>query len=83
MMRKPYKLNDELIYKIAQLIQLAMLTGTNVVDHMRQLRVEESSEFPESLVLTPEYKEYFDKVLQVMLDEVNEIKESQQKTILQ
>lgn len=82
-MRKPYKLNDELIFKIAQLVQLAMLTGTNVVDHMRQLRVEESQEFTESLVLTPEYKDYFDKVLQVMLDEVNEIKETQQKTIIQ
>lgn len=82
-MRKPFKLNDELIYKIAQLVQLAMLTGTNIVDHMRQVVVEESTEFPNSLVLTPEYKDYFDKILKVMLEEAEQIKEEQQKTIVE
>jgi hypothetical protein len=39
-----YSLSDEVIAAIAQSVQLAMLTGTDVVDHLRLLEVEVSDE---------------------------------------
>lgn len=33
------KLNDEVIAHIAQILQMAILTGTDVVDHLRMVRL--------------------------------------------
>ena len=35
-----YRLGDDVIAVIRELIQLTLLTGTNIVDHMRAVRVE-------------------------------------------
>jgi len=35
-----YRLGDDVIAVIRELIQLSLLTGTNIVDHMRAVRVE-------------------------------------------
>ena len=35
-----YKLSDETIASIAKLFQLAILTGTDIVDNLRTLRLE-------------------------------------------
>ncbi len=71
--RVVYKLNDEFIGQIAKVVQLAILTGTNVVDHMRQMRVEPSLEAASTLVLTPEYTKYFDDNIKKLLDEAARI----------
>lgn len=49
------RLSDQVIGQIRELLQLAMLTNTNFVDHMRALRVEESSVTEGSLILTESY----------------------------
>ncbi len=36
------KLNDEVIGHIAKLVQLAMLSGTDVVDHLRTIQLVEA-----------------------------------------
>ncbi len=46
-----YTLSDEVLAAIAQSVQLAMLTGTDVVDHLRLLEVE-PDETNDHLVLT-------------------------------
>lgn len=51
-----YKLSDEVISQIAKLTQLAILTGTDVVDNMRTIRVEASESDSDTLVLTSEYR---------------------------
>ena len=33
------KLNDSVIAHLAKLLQLSIITGTDIVDHMRQIRV--------------------------------------------
>lgn len=35
-----YKVSDDLIAVFRELVQLSLLTGTNIVDHMRAVRVE-------------------------------------------
>lgn len=79
-MSKPaYKLSDELIGQVAKLLQMALLTGTNIVDNLRLVRVT-TTEDESEVVLTPEYKEYFDKSVNQLVDEAETLKEEMQKT---
>ena len=77
--RKVFELSDELIGQLAKLLQLSILTGTNVVDHFRLLRVETEEG---RLTLTPEYKEYFENSLNSMLKEAEQLQEEMQTTIV-
>lgn len=53
--RKEFRLTDQVIGQIREVLQLAMLTGTNFVDHMRALRVEESEATDGGLILSKGY----------------------------
>jgi len=55
-----YRLSDETISSIAKLVQLAILTGTDVVDNLRTLRLEAQGE---ELTPTSEFNENFQKNL--------------------
>ena len=64
------KLNDSVIAHLAKLLQLSMLTGTDIVDHMRQVRViEEEGE----LYLTEAYETQAEENIQRMLTEIQDI----------
>jgi len=65
-----YKLSDEVISQIAKLIQLAILTGTDVTDNLRTLSVEESQSDEGFLILTPEYREMGESQVSKLLSEV-------------
>lgn len=69
-----FALSDEVIFQFRELIQMAMLTGTNLVDHLRQVRMERSPEDPSRLALTTEYKDYHLKVIDGLLAEVEKVK---------
>lgn len=58
-------LDDKTIGHIAKLIQLAIITGTDIVDHLRMMKLELSEE--NSLVLDKEYNEIHDTSLQTMI----------------
>ena len=70
-----YNLSDEVISQIAKLIQLAILTGTDVIDNLRTLRVTESDTDEGALVLTDEYKEIANSHVEKLLKELSEISE--------
>lgn len=54
---KVYTFSNDLVATIAQLIQLAILTGTDVYDHLLTLQtVEEDGK----LAVSPEYREKLD-----------------------
>ncbi|WP_438964608.1 hypothetical protein [Winogradskyella sp.] len=65
-----YSLNDSTIAHVARLLQVAMLTGTDVIDHMRTIRL--TSDESNSLVLEEEYKSIFDGSLDQMLKNANQ-----------
>ena len=50
-----YKLSDSVITHIAQLLQLAIVTGTDIVDQFRMIRLEPSELVSGELVLTKSY----------------------------
>lgn len=39
-MKKAYNLDDNVISEIARLLQVALLTGTDIVDNLRTIKVE-------------------------------------------
>ena len=63
------KLNDEVIAHVAKLLQLAILTGTDIVDHMRLIRLDSNDNG--ELTLDSEYAENADKNIQKMLEEID------------
>ena len=64
-------LSDEVIGQIARLVQIAILTGTDVVDNLRMLRVTHSEETGD-LVLTDEYRAMAAEQVEKMLQEVSQ-----------
>jgi hypothetical protein len=61
------KLHDSSIAQIAKLIQMALLTGTDIVDHLRTITfVNEDGE----LRVDPEYLDNFNKNLEKMISEL-------------
>ena len=65
------KLNDEVIAHIAKQLQLAILTGTDIVDNLRMIRViaEEDGE----VYLSPEYAKQAEENEKRMLEEVEKL----------
>lgn len=65
------KLNDEVIAHIARQLQLAILTGTDIVDNLRMMRVivEENGE----IYLDPEYSAIAEQNEKKMLEEAQKL----------
>jgi len=69
---KTFKFDDSVISTIAKTLQLALLTGTDVVDNLRQIEVTETNSG--LLGVTPNYNSQFEHWIAQMLEEL----ESQQ-----
>jgi|TARA_R100001163_G_C5053994_1_gene190545 hypothetical protein len=61
-----YRFSDEVIAQIAKLVQIAILTGTDIVDNLRTLRVTPDGD--ETLGLTQEYKKGIESQIEEMLE---------------
>ena len=63
------KLDDTAIAQIVKLIQMALLTGTDIVDHLRMMILDQGNN--EKLVMNKEYQEVFDASIEKMLQNSN------------
>lgn len=71
-----FTFSDEILAAVAQCVQLGMLTGTDVVDHLRVLEVEADptdvmptvGQNTQVLVLTPECKERHERNIADLVD---------------
>ena len=70
MSKNSFTLSDEAIGQVAKLLQLAMLSGTDIIDHMRMLRFCDDDRG--ELVLTDSYKETFESQLVTMEEHLEE-----------
>lgn len=71
-----YKFSDDVIAQIAKIVQLAMVTGTDIVDNLRTLELTAEDD---KLFVCPEYKEVFEQNLDKMVKELNDAIEEKQK----
>lgn len=65
---KTFKFDDTVISTIAKTLQLALLTGTDIVDNLRTIEVEEKSDG--TLGITPNYNSQFEHWIAQMLEEL-------------
>ncbi len=72
-----YKLSDNVLRRIVQVMQEGLLTGTDITDHMRMIRLEENVDDTTQLVLTDEYKGIVENQHETMLHEIENIKTSE------
>tara|TARA_R100000808_G_C2155555_1_gene168657 strand:+ start:10746 stop:10970 length:225 start_codon:yes stop_codon:yes gene_type:complete len=63
------KLSDEVIGQIAKLVQMAIISGTDVVDHFRQARLTVADD---TIYLAEEYKSQFENNIEAMLEGIGE-----------
>ena len=64
-----YKLSDEVISTIAKQLQMAILTGTDIIDNLRVVRVVESESTKGSLVLSPEYRQIAEDQVEKLMEQ--------------
>jgi len=68
MAKKVYKLHDEVIGEVARSLQRALLTGTDIVDHLRQIELN-VQRGDSSVTLSEEFVRRQTKNDQRMVDE--------------
>lgn len=79
--RKTYKLSDDFIALVRDVLQLSILTNTNIIDHLRAVVVEPEVNRPQYLTLTPEYVEDYNAYIDSLNRKAQEAAEAAQKTL--
>ena len=75
---KTFKFDDSILATIAKTLQLAILTGTDVVDNLRQIEVTETSDG--LLGITPNYNNQFETWVANLLEELEAQQDSENFT---
>lgn len=68
-----FKLDDTTIAHIAKLLQLAIISGTDIVDHLRMVRLSDDGG---TLFLDDKYLENSDRNIEKMLAEIDIMSET-------
>ncbi len=74
-MNENVKLNDSVIAHFVKLLQLGLLTGTDIVDHFRMVRLSLEED---ELYLNKEYQQNQESNIEKMLQEASELSASQE-----
>ena len=69
------KLQDSSIGHIAKILQMAILTGTDIVDHLRMVRFEVDDD--QTLKLNEEYEKVFNESIEKMMLNATQQEEKQ------
>lgn len=78
--REVFKVSDDVISIIRELIQLSLLTGTNIVDHLRAIQLERSEIGSLLLTLAPEYVEAYNDMITKLNEQALAHQAEMQKT---
>ena len=66
------KFSDEVIAHIAKILQMALITGTDIVDHLRMVTIESEDG---NLFLNEEYARNYEENIEKMINEALEKQE--------
>ena len=72
-----FRLTDTAIGHIAQLLQIAILTGTDIIDNLRSARFVSDGD---QLDVSPEWRETFEAQIQTMMTEIQENQSASEDT---
>ena len=72
--QKKMKLHDNSIAHIAKIIQMAILSGTDIVDHLRMVRFSANED--EFLIIDEEYEEIFNSSINKMMKNIPETEDN-------
>ena len=78
MFKNNYRLSDEVIAEISKLLQISILTGTDIVDQLRTIRLDKSED--NYLTLCKTYKEISEGNIERMLTEIEGLKNQKENT---
>jgi hypothetical protein len=79
--KEVYKLGDDLIAVVRELVQLSLLTGTNIVDHLRAVHVE-VDQTTNKLVPTIQYVEAYNEMVKDLEKQANEAAEEFERKLV-
>ena len=68
------KLHDNSIAHIAKIIQMAILSGTDIIDHLRMVRFSANED--EFLIIDEEYEEIFNSSINKMMKNIPETEDN-------
>tara|TARA_B100001094_G_C18188760_1_gene805663 strand:- start:1783 stop:2019 length:237 start_codon:yes stop_codon:yes gene_type:complete len=75
-MKKELRFNDDVIANVAKILQIAILTGTDIVDNLRMVRLSESEDG--ILAIHENFKNNLDSNIEKLLSQVEEIRNSEE-----
>lgn len=75
---KTFRLSDDLIGVVRELLQLSIMTGSNIVDHMRAVRVEV---IDGAVVPTEEYIDAYNAQVEQLVKQAEERMEEMQQEL--
>lgn len=76
-----YKLDDNVIGMIREIVQLSILCGNNIVDHLRAVVLEAHTEDPRYLTLSPGYVEAYNRMIADLNSKAVEAMQEQEKQL--
>ena len=68
MAKKAYTLDDSVVSIIAKTLQIALLTGTDIVDNLRTIEIQNNGDG--TFGITPNYNSQFEHWIAKMLEEL-------------
>jgi len=74
-----YKLSDNVIANIIQLLQLSMMTGTDISDQFRTISLRPSELSEGKLDLSPDYAKAHDDMIAGLMEEAQALQDRLQK----
>ena len=69
MSKEVLQFDDSVVGHVAKILQMALITGTDIIDHMRMMRLSSKES---KLFLEEEYQKTFDVSLDTMLKNAQE-----------
>ena len=74
-----YKLSDQIIAEVSRLLQVALLTGTDVVDNLRLLELQDDPDQEGVLLLSERYVENSERNVNRLVEAVKELSGENEK----
>lgn len=78
--QKKFKITDDVVVIIREIVQLSLITGTSLVDHLRAVQLVEDANRPGYVTLDEEYVRSYNQYIETLNAEAKRKAEEMQGT---